>query len=108
MAHPDASIAHVNERDPLITEATELTRLKMAIEFIDTPVARKDGLGGINQLRFDNTMDRAVAALGIKNQVSPDGIFNSSFLPPAASAGCSKRARPIKKPEQSATIPALL
>ena len=81
VAKPDASIAYVKERDALITEATELKRLKMAIEFIDTPIARKEGLGAINKLRFDNTIDRTVAAFGIKNPVSPDGIFNSSFLP---------------------------
>jgi NitT/TauT family transport system substrate-binding protein len=84
VAKPEAAIAYVRERDPLITDATELTRLKMAIEFIDTPVARSTGLGSINKLRFDNTIDRTVAAFGIKNQVSPDGIFNSSFLPPAS------------------------
>jgi NitT/TauT family transport system substrate-binding protein len=81
VAKPDAAIAYVKERDALITEATELTRLKMAIEFIDTPVARSTGLGSINKLRFDNTIDRTVSAFGIKNAVSPDGIFNSSFLP---------------------------
>ena len=81
IAKPEASIAYVKERDALITDATELTRLKMAIEFIDTPVARSGGLGSINKLRFDNTIDRTVAAFGIKNPVSPDGIFNSSFLP---------------------------
>jgi len=83
----NAIIAHpklLAERDPLITDATELKRLKMAIEFVDTPIARKEGLGAINKLRFDNTIDRTVAAFGIKNPVSPDGIFNSSFLPPSA------------------------
>ena len=84
VANPDASIAYVKQRDPLITEATELRRLKMAIEFVNTPIARKEGLGSINKLRFDNTIDRVVAAFGIKNQVSPDGIFNSSFLPSAS------------------------
>ena len=76
-------IGLVKQRDPLIAEAVELKRLKMAIEFVDTPVARSEGLGAINKLRFDNTIDRVVAAFGIKSQVSPDGIFNSSFLPPA-------------------------
>lgn len=84
VANPDASIAYVKQRDPLIAEAIELRRLKMAIEFVDTPIARKDGLGAINKVRFDNTIDRVVAAFGIKNQVSPDGIFNSSFLPSAS------------------------
>jgi NitT/TauT family transport system substrate-binding protein len=84
VAKPESAIGYVKERDPLVTEATELKRLKMAIEFIDTPVARKDGLGSINKVRFDNTIDRVVASFGIKNQVSPDGIFNSGFLPPSA------------------------
>jgi NitT/TauT family transport system substrate-binding protein len=84
IANPDASIAFVKQRDPLITEATELKRLKMAIEFVDTPIARREGLGAINKVRFDNTIERVVAAFGIKNQVSPDGIFNSSFLPPSS------------------------
>jgi len=81
IANPEASIAYVKQRDPLIADAIELKRLKMAIEFVDTPVTRRDGLGGINKVRFDNTIDRVVGAFGIKNQVSPDGIFNSSFLP---------------------------
>ncbi len=84
VANPDASIAFVKQRDPLITDATELKRLKMAIEFVDTPIARREGFGAINKLRFDNTIDRVVAAFGIKTQVSPDGIFNSSFLPSAS------------------------
>ena len=83
VANPDAHIGLVKQRDPLVTEATELKRLKMMLEFVDTPVARRDGLGGINKLRFDNTIERVVSAFGIKGQVSPDGIFNSGFLPPA-------------------------
>ncbi len=84
IANPDAAIAFVKQRDPLIADAIELRRLKMAIEFVDTPVVRREGLGGINKVRFDNTIDRVVGAFGIKNQVSPDGIFNSSFLPTSA------------------------
>jgi NitT/TauT family transport system substrate-binding protein len=84
VANPEAHIGLVKARDPLVTESVELTRLKMMVEFVDTPVARRTGLGGVDKLRFDNTIDRVVSAFGIKNQVSPDGIFNSSFLPAAA------------------------
>ena len=83
VANPEAFIGLVKQRDPLVTEATELKRLKMMLEFVDTPVARREGLGGINKLRFDSTIDRVVAAFGIKSTVSPDGIFNSSYLPSA-------------------------
>ncbi len=87
VANPEAHIGLVKARDPLVTESVELTRLKMMVEFVDTPVARRTGLGGVDKLRFDNTIDRVVSAFGIKNQVSPDGIFNSSFLPAAADRG---------------------
>ena len=83
VANPEAFIGLVKQRDPLVTEATELKRLKMMLEFVDTPVARREGIGGINKLRFDSTIDRVVAAFGIKSTVSPDGIFNSSYLPAA-------------------------
>ena len=83
VANPEAHIGLVKARDPLVTESVELKRLKMMVEFVDTPVARRTGLGGVDKLRFDNTIDRVVSAFGIKNQVSPDGIFNSSFLPAA-------------------------
>ena len=83
VANPEAFIGLVKQRDPLVTEATELKRLKMMLEFVDTPVARREGLGAINKLRFDSTIDRVVAAFGIKGTVSPDGIFNSSYLPAA-------------------------
>ena len=45
VASPDAHIGLVKQRDPLTTEAPELKRLKMMLEFVDTPVARRDGLG---------------------------------------------------------------
>lgn len=83
VANPEAFIGLVKQRDPLVTEATELKRLKMMLEFVDTPVARREGIGAINKLRFDSTIDRVVAAFGIKGTVSPDGIFNSSYLPAA-------------------------
>ncbi len=84
IANPEAHIKLVKERDPLVVEATELRKLKMAIEFVNTPVHRASGLGVINKLRLDNTVDQVSAAYGLKNVVSADSIFNSSFLPPAA------------------------
>ena len=84
VAKPEEYIKLVKERDPLVVEATELRKLKMAIEFIDTPVQRASGMGAINKLRLDNTVDQVSAAYGLKNIVSADSIINSSFLPPAA------------------------
>ncbi len=105
VAKPAAHIGLVKQRDPLITEAAALQRLKMAIEFVDTPVARSDGLGGINKLRFDNTIERVVAAFGIKQQVSPDGIFNSSFCRLRVTVNCEPAPKPPAEVMQKKRTP---
>lgn len=81
IADPAAAVKAVMQRNPLLNEADELEKLKLIMEFIDTPNARADGLGSIRKLKLDNQVDDIVMAFGLKTRVSPDGIFNSSFLP---------------------------
>jgi len=84
IANPEAAVQSVKDRDPLIDVPLELKRLRMCIESaVVTPSAKANGLGAINKLRLDSTIDQVVAAFGIKTPVSPDGLFDSSFLPPA-------------------------
>ncbi len=85
IANPDGAVLSVKDRDPLIDTAMELKRLKMCIDSaVVTPSARANGLGAINKLRLDSTIDQVVSAFGIKNPVSPDGLFDSSYLPAAS------------------------
>lgn len=81
IANPEAAVKAVMERNPLLNEADELEKLKLILEFMDTPNTRADGLGAIRKLKLDNQVDDIVTAFGLKTRVSPDGIFNSSFLP---------------------------
>jgi NitT/TauT family transport system substrate-binding protein len=81
IADPDGAVKAVMERNPLLDQPDELEKLKLIMEFMDTPNTRADGLGSIRKLKLDNQVDDIVAAFGVKNKVSPDGIFNSSFLP---------------------------
>jgi NitT/TauT family transport system substrate-binding protein len=84
IADPAAAIKVLKQHDPLIDEALELRRLQLCIQhFVVTTNTRRDGLGAISKLRLDNTIDQVIAAFGIKSPVSPDNIFNSSFLPAA-------------------------
>ena len=84
IANPEAAIAYVKERDPLLENAVEVKRLRYFLEnFVATPTARSAGLGAVNKLRLENTMEQVVSAFGLKNPVNADMIFNSSFLPPA-------------------------
>jgi NitT/TauT family transport system substrate-binding protein len=82
IANPDAAVKAVMQRNPLLNEADELEKLKLILEFMNTPNTRADGLGSIRKLKLDNQVDDVVMAFALKTRVSPDGIFNSSFLPP--------------------------
>ena len=86
IANPEVAVQSVKDRDPLIDVPMELKRLKMCIDSaVVTPSAKVNGLGAIDKLRLDSTIDQVVAAFGIKNSVSPDGLFDSSYLPSSGS-----------------------
>ena len=84
IADPAAAVKFVKERNPLLSEADELEKLKLVMEFMDTANTRADGLGSIRKLRLDNQVDDIASAFGMKSKPSPDNIFNSSFLPTTA------------------------
>jgi NitT/TauT family transport system substrate-binding protein len=85
IANPDEGIRSLKAHDPLVDVAIETQRLKLCLDyFVATPYVKQAGLGAINKVRLDNTIEQVVAAFGIKSPVSPDGIFDSRFLPAAA------------------------
>ena len=85
LADPDGSIKYVKERDALVDETLEKRRMKLAIEsVIATPEAKRDGLGGVTQMRLDGMVTQVSSAFEVKNPVKPDAIFNSTYLPPKA------------------------
>jgi NitT/TauT family transport system substrate-binding protein len=81
IADPAMAVKAIVARNPVLNEAEELEKIALIMEFIDTPNTRSDGLGSIRKLKLDNQVDDIVMAFGLKTRVSPDGIFNSSFLP---------------------------
>jgi NitT/TauT family transport system substrate-binding protein len=85
IASPEASMRYLKERDALVDEKLELRRLKLFIDgYVATPGAKRDGLGAVNKVRLESSIDQAARAFGLKNSVNTDAIFNSSFLPSAA------------------------
>lgn len=84
IAEPAAAIKFVLERDPLLDANLELRRLQIFLDnFVATPNAKRNGLGAVDKLRLDETVEQVVSAFGLKGAVSADAIFNSSFLPAA-------------------------
>ena len=85
LSDPDGSIRYVKERDALIDEALERRRLHLAIQsVIATPVAKADGIGGTTPQRLSDMIAQVSTAFELKNKVSPEQVFNASFLPPKA------------------------
>jgi len=84
VADPDGAIQYVKQRDPLIDEALEKRRLKLAIDtVIATPNFKSNGIGAVSKLRLEDTVAQVVAAFDLKTTPNTDTIFNSSFLPPS-------------------------
>ena len=85
LADPDGSIKFVKERDALIDEALEKRRMRLAIDSaIATPIAKADGIGGVQPARLADMVTQVSAAFDLKNPVKPEQVWNGTFLPPKA------------------------
>ena len=85
LADPDGSIRYVKERDALIDEALEKRRMRLAIDSaIATPIAKADGIGGVQAARLADMVTQVSAAFDLKNPVKPEQVWNGTFLPPKA------------------------
>jgi len=83
LADPDASVKTVKARDPIIDEALERRRLKLAIQgSISTDDAKAEGFGEIREPRLALMASQVNDAFGLKERLDPGRIFNSTFLPP--------------------------
>jgi NitT/TauT family transport system substrate-binding protein len=85
LANPEAAIADVKARDPIINTELETRRLKLAIEtVINSPDARAEGFGQLNPARLALMASQVSDAFNTKTRVNPDAVWNGSFLPPRA------------------------
>ena len=85
IANPDAAIAYVKERDPLINVALETRRLKLALESsVITPEVKANGLGAVTADRLQRSLAETVEAYGLPTTPKAADLFNAAFLPAAA------------------------
>ena len=82
VADPDAAIKFVKARDPIIDEALERRRLKLALaSSVATADARAEGFGEVRGPRLALMASQVADAFGLKERLDADKIFDSSFLP---------------------------
>jgi NitT/TauT family transport system substrate-binding protein len=83
--NPADTAESIAKRDDAAKREVELERLRMAIrDNIVTPEVRANGLGGIEPMRLEQSIDQIGLVHTFKAKPKPDDIFDPSFLPPAS------------------------
>lgn len=79
---PAAAVKHVLNHNDVAREATELERLKMAIDNnMITDEVRANGLGAVDLARLERSMDQLAITYEFKQRPAAGDIFDGSFLP---------------------------
>ena len=82
---PDAAVAAVAKREPLIKPAVERERLDATLQDeMSHPEIAKIGLGNVDMDRLKTSIDILVEANGLPRTPKVEEIFTPAFLPPAS------------------------
>jgi len=80
---PDAAIAAIKRRDPLLNEAVEKERLLLALRSnVLTPEVARDGFGGVRPERLARAIDAVVDAFNLPGKPKWWEVFTDRYLPP--------------------------
>jgi NitT/TauT family transport system substrate-binding protein len=82
IANPGQALEFVRQREPTINVAAEQRRLNALVQFIATPGARANGLGGGDKARLQRQAEDVAKAFGLDKVPEADQIFTPAFLPP--------------------------
>ncbi len=81
---PDAAVAAVAKREPLIKVAVERERLEATLKLeMNHPEIAKIGLGNVDMARLKRSIDILIEAVNLPRTPTPQEIFTPAFLPPA-------------------------
>jgi NitT/TauT family transport system substrate-binding protein len=82
---PEASVAAVAKREPLINIKLERERFDATFaDEMNHPEIKKIGLGSVDEQRLKRSIDIMVDALALPRSPAVSEVWNGSFLPPAA------------------------
>jgi NitT/TauT family transport system substrate-binding protein len=82
---PEAAVAAVTKREPLIKVAVERERFDATLkDEMNHPEIAAIGLGNVDMKRLKRSIDILVEAVNLPRTPSVDEIFTPAFLPPAA------------------------
>jgi NitT/TauT family transport system substrate-binding protein len=85
MANPDAAIALLAEKEPLINKDIEKRRLIYVYKtLIETPEAKEKGIGDIDDARMNKASEIIAQSFELPRKPTATEVFNRSFLPAKA------------------------
>ncbi len=85
LKEPDAAVASVAKREPLIKVPVERERLDATVrDEMNHPEIAKIGLGNVDMARLKRSIDILVAANNLPRTPAVDEIFTPAMLPPLA------------------------
>jgi NitT/TauT family transport system substrate-binding protein len=85
VSDPNAALAALKTRDPLVSMDTEAARLKLYVrELLLTDNVRQNGFSAVEPKKLDATIAAVVEAFALKTSVSAASVYTDRFLPPKA------------------------
>ena len=85
MENPDAAIEILGNKEPLLKKDIEKRRLLYVYRtLMDTPEARKIGMGDVSDARMDESAAMIKEAFALPRVPKVEDVFGRSFLPPKA------------------------
>ncbi len=80
--NPDAAVASIKKRDPLINEAVEKDRIKMSLDYMFmSPNVEKNGFSNVDMARLDRTLKQAAKAFDIATPPTAAETYTDKYLP---------------------------
>jgi NitT/TauT family transport system substrate-binding protein len=90
IADPDAGLAVLKARDPMMKLDIEKVRLGLALDLTKTAAVVKNGLSVIDPTKLQFTIDAICEAYNLASKPSPADVYTEKFLPPLAERMLSK------------------
>lgn len=84
IANPDAALALMKQRDPMMNMDIEKVRLSLALDLTDTKHVKEHGLSVVDPKKLQFTIDSIVDAFKLPNKPDPGMVYTDKFLPPLA------------------------
>ncbi|WP_198164433.1 ABC transporter substrate-binding protein [Rhodoplanes sp. Z2-YC6860] len=90
VADPDAGLAVLKARDPMMKLDIEKVRLGLALELTKTAAVMKNGLSVVDPAKLQFTIDAICEAYSLATKPAPGDVYTEKFLPPLAERMLSK------------------